>query len=181
MKRLASLGLIIVGVLYPFAVYYGIGHFAPWEFALLLGALWLGRVLTTEKRPGAVVTALIAIGFCLLLGLFNSPALLRWYPVLISLSMLILFGQSLIYGPPIVERLARIREPELPEVAIAYTRTVTQVWCWFFFGNGLIATLLTIWAPLAWWALWTGLLSYALMGLLFAGEWIVRRHVRGGI
>ena len=181
MKRLTSLGLIVVGVLYPFAVYYGMGHFAPWQFALLLGVLWLGRALTTEKRPGAMITAAVAIVFCLLLGVFDSPALLRWYPVLICASMLSLFGLSLVYGPPMVERLARLREPQLPDVAIAYTRKVTQVWCWFFLGNGLIAATLTLWAPLAWWALWTGLLSYALMGLLFAGEWMVRRRVRGGV
>jgi uncharacterized membrane protein len=180
MKRLIGLVLLLVGVLYPFAVYYGTAHFAPWQFALLLGALWLGRALTAGKRPGSLITALVAIGFCLLLGLFDSPLLLRWYPVLISASMLALFGLSLIHGPPMVERLARIREPELPVVAIRYTRQVTEVWCWFFLGNGLMAAMLTLWAPLSWWTLYTGLISYGLMGLLFAGEWLVRRRVRGG-
>lgn len=179
MKRLIGLSLLLAGVLYPFAVYYGSGHFAPWQFALLLGSLWLGRALTAAKRPGTLITALIALGFCVLLGLFDSPVLLRWYPVLISASMLSLFGMSLIYGPPIVERLARIREPELPEVAVRYTRQVTRVWCCFFMANGLMATALTLWAPLTWWALYTGLISYGLMGLLFAGEWLVRRRVRG--
>ncbi|KFE56038.1 membrane protein [Pseudomonas syringae] len=179
MKRLIGLSLLLAGVLYPFAVYYGSGHFAPWQFALLLGALWLGRAVTAAKRPGTLTTALIALGFCVLLGLFDSPELLRWYPVLISASMLSLFGLSLIYGPPIVERLARIREPVLPEVAIRYTRQVTKVWCCFFLANGFMAAALTLWAPLTWWALYTGLISYGLMGLLFAGEWLVRRRVRG--
>jgi uncharacterized membrane protein len=179
MKRLIGLGLLLAGVLYPFAVFYGTEHFAPWQFALLLGVLWLGRALTSGQRPAALVTALIAISFCLLLGLLDSPALLRWYPVLISVSMLSLFGLSLIYGPPVVERLARLTDPQLPERAIVYTRLVTVVWCCFFLINGLIAAGLTLWAPLSWWALYTGLISYGLMGLLFAGEWIVRRRVRG--
>jgi len=179
MKRLIGLSLLLAGVLYPFAVYYGSGHFAPWQFAFLLGALWLGRAVTAAKRPGTLITALVALGFCVLLGLFDSPALLRWYPVLISASMLSLFGLSLIHGPPIVERLARIREPVLPEVAIRYTRQVTKVWCCFFLANGFMAAALTLWAPLTWWALYTGLISYGLMGLLFAGEWLVRRRVRG--
>lgn len=179
MKRLIGLSLLLAGVLYPFAVYYGSAHFAPWQFALLLGVLWLGRALTAAKGAGTLITALIALGFCVLLGMFDSPALLRWYPVLISASMLSLFGLSLIYGPPIVERLARIREPELPEVAVRYTRQVTMVWCCFFMANGLVAAALTLWAPLTWWALYTGLISYGLMGLLFAGEWLVRRRVRG--
>lgn len=179
MKRLIGLCLVLAGVLYPFAVYYGHAHFAPWQFALLLGGLWLARAVTAHKRPGALLAAVIALVFCLLLGLLDSMLLLRWYPVLISASMLGLFGSSLIQGPPIVERLARIREPELPEVAVHYTRQVTQVWCWFFLANGLMAAGLTLWAPLSWWTLYTGLISYGLMGLLFAGEWLIRRRVRG--
>ena len=64
--------------------------------------------------------------------------LLRWYPVLISGFMLGLFGLSLKYGPPMVERLARLREPQLPAKAIRYTRQVTIAWCVFFLCNGLL-------------------------------------------
>ncbi|GAB7530846.1 membrane protein [Pseudomonas sp. 3A(2025)] len=180
MKRLVSLLLVLVGVLYPFAVYAGMEHFAPWQFALLLASLWLARAVTGERRPGSLAMALVALTFCLLLAVLDSPRVLRWYPVLISAFMLCLFGTSLIRGMPIVERMARLSDPDLPEVAIRYTRQVTWVWCGFFLVNGLIAASLTLWAPLHWWALWTGLISYGLMGLLFAGEWIVRRRVRGG-
>ncbi|WP_295471634.1 hypothetical protein [uncultured Pseudomonas sp.] len=180
MKRLAGLLLVLAGVLYPIVVYLGIEHFAPWQFALLLGGLWLARLLSGERRPGTLAMAAVALGFCLLLALLDSPVLLRWYPVLISVFMLGLFGSSLIQGPPLVERLARLREPDMPESGVRYTRQVTWVWCGFFLFNGLTTTALTLWAPLHWWALWTGLLSYVLMGLLFAGEWMVRRRVRGG-
>lgn len=179
MSRLIGLVLVVAGVLYPFAVYFGMGHFAPWQFALLLGALWGVRALTSERRPGGVPMALTAMGFCLLLGLFNSPQLLRWYPVLISGFMLTLFGLSLMRGMPLIERLARLTEPDLPTVAVRYTRQVTRVWCLFFLFNGLVAAALTLWAPLSWWTLYTGLIAYGLMGLLFAGEWIVRQRVRG--
>ncbi|MCY1551513.1 hypothetical protein D9M68_878490 [compost metagenome] len=122
--------------------------------------------------------ATAALAFCLLLGVAGEPALLRWYPVLLSAMLLGLFGLSLKFGPPLVERLARLREPQLPEVAVRYTRTVTQVWALFFLVNGLLAASLTLWAPLAWWTLYNGLIAYLLMGLLFAGEWLVRQHVR---
>lgn len=179
MSRLIGLVLVLAGVLYPFAVYFGMGHFAPWQFALLLGGLWAVRALTGERRPGGVPMALTAMGFCLLLGLFNSPQLLRWYPVLISGFMLTLFGLSLMRGMPLIERLARLTEPDLPIVAVRYTRQVTRIWCLFFLFNGLVAAALTLWAPLSWWTLYTGLIAYGLMGLLFAGEWIVRQRVRG--
>jgi uncharacterized membrane protein len=179
MNRLIGLGLLLAGLLYPFAVYYGMEHFAPWQFGLLLGGLWLARALTGGRRPGSLWMAVAAMAFCLLLALFDSPLLLRWYPVLISGFMLALFGLSLKYGPPVVERLARLSEPELPARAIRYTRQVTIAWCVFFLCNGLLAAALTLWAPLSWWMLYNGLISYGLMGLLFAIEWLLRQRVRG--
>ena len=123
-------------------------------------------------------TALVALGFCLLLALSDAAVLLRWYPVLLSLFLLAVFGLSLLRGQPLIERLARLREPELPPRAVRYTRRVTQVWCLFFLGNALTAAGLALWAPLAWWTLYTGVIAYGLMGLLFAGEWLVRQRVR---
>lgn len=179
MKRLIGLGLLLAGLLYPFAVHFGMAHFAPWQFALLLGALWLARALSAPRRPGSLWMAVVALGFCALLTISDSPQLLRWYPVLISAFMLGLFGLSLKYGPPVAERLARLRDPQLPPVAIRYTRRVTQVWSLFFLVNGLIAAGLTLWAPLSWWTLYNGLIAYAVMGLLFAIEWLTRQRVRG--
>lgn len=179
MKRLIGLGLVVAGVLYPFAVHFGLAHFAPWQFALLLGGLWLARALSAPRRPASLCMAALALAFCALLGLSDSAQLLRWYPVLISTFMLGLFGSSLLHGMPMAERLARLREPELPARAVHYTRRVTQVWCLFFLLNGLIAAGLTLWAPLSWWTLYNGLIAYIAMGLLFAGEWLTRQRVRG--
>lgn len=179
MKRLIGLGLLLAGVLYPFAVHFGLAHFAPWQFGLLLGALWLARALSARRRPGSLWTAIAALGFCALLGLSDSSQLLRWYPVLINAVLLVLFTSSLLHGMPMVERLARLREPELPPQAIRYTRRVTQVWSLFFLLNGLIAANLTLWAPLNWWTLYNGVIAYAAMGLLFAIEWLTRQRVRG--
>ncbi|MET3456895.1 MULTISPECIES: COG4648 family protein [Pseudomonas] len=179
MTRLIGLGLLLAGLLYPFAVYFGMEHFAPWQFGLLLGSLWLARAVLGEGGAGSRWMAATAIVFCVLLALFDSPLLLRWYPVLISAFMLGLFALSLKYGPPMIERLARLREPQLPAKAVVYTRQVTVAWSVFFLCNGLLAAALTLWAPLSWWMLYTGLISYGLMGLLFAIEWLIRQRVRG--
>lgn len=178
MGRLFGLLLVVAGLLYPFAVYYGMEHLSPRLFAALLGGLWLARILTQREKPGGLWMAGAALAFCVLLGLAGEPALLRWYPVLLNLMLLVLFGLSLKFGPPVVERLARLREPELPEHAVRYTRKVTLVWAGFFLANALLISALTLWAPLAWWMLYTGLIAYALMGLLFAAEWLIRQQVR---
>ena len=178
MARLFGLLLVVAGLLYPFAVYYGMEHLSPRLFAALLGGLWLARALTQRNKPGGRGMAGAALAFCALLGLAGEPALLRWYPVLLNLMLLVLFGLSLKFGPPVVERLARLREPELPEHAVRYTRKVTLVWAGFFLANTLLISALTLWAPLSWWMLYTGLIAYALMGLLFAAEWLIRQRVR---
>lgn len=178
MSRLFSLLLVVAGLLYPFAVYYGMEHLSPRLFAALLGGLWLARLMSNSGKPGNRWMAVCALGFCLLLGLAGTPVLLRWYPVLISGMLLALFGLSLKFGPPMVERLARLREPDLPDVAVRYTRKVTQVWMLFFLSNGLVVVVLNMWAPLSWWTLYTGLISYGLIGLLFTVEWLVRQRVR---
>lgn len=176
MSRVIGLCLALAGLGYPFAVYYGIEHLSPRVFALLLGALWLARLLLRPAAPGSRWQALAALLFCATLALADSALLLRWYPVLMNALLLAVFGLSLRYGPPLIERLARLRSPELPAAAIPYTRRVTQVWCAFFLGNGLVAALLTLWAPLAWWTLYNGLIAYLLMGLLLGGEWLLRQR-----
>ena len=179
MSRLIGLGLLLAGLLYPFAVYFGMEHFAPWQLGLLLGSLWLLRALAGARSTGSRWMALAVILFCLLLAWFDNPYLLRWYPSLVSAFMLALFGLSLKYGPPMVERIARITEPVLAPKVVAYTRQVTVVWSMFFLCNGLLAAALTLWAPLSWWTLYNGLIAYGLMGLLFAVEWLIRQRVRG--
>lgn len=177
-SRLIALGLLLAGLAYPFAVYLGLEHLSPRLFALLLGALWLARMFSGRQTPLSRTLAMVALLFCLLLGLAGEPALLRWYPVLISLALLGLFTGSLCSGMPIIERLARLSEPELPPAAVRYTRQVTWVWVGYFVVNASIASGLALWAPLSWWTLYTGLIAYLLMGLLFAGEWLVRQRIR---
>jgi uncharacterized membrane protein len=181
MNRGIAAALLVAGLLYPFAVYFGIEHLSPRLFATLLGALWLARALTSARRPGNRLLAAAALAFCALLWLLDSPALLRWYPVLINLILLGLFGLSLKFGPPVIERLARLTDPQLPPSGVRYTRQVTWVWAAFFLFNATLATALTLWAPLSWWTLYNGLIAYLLMGLLFAGEWCVRQRVRGSV
>lgn len=177
-SRLIALGLLLAGLAYPFAVYLGLEHLSPRLFALLLGALWLARMFSGKQTPLSRTLTTVALLFCLLLGLAGEPALLRWYPVLISLALLGLFAGSLCSGMPIIERLARLSEPELPPAAVRYTRQVTWVWVGYFIVNAAIASGLALWAPLSWWTLYTGLIAYLLMGLLFAGEWLVRQRIR---
>jgi uncharacterized membrane protein len=179
MQKLTSILLPLAGVLYPFVVYFGMDRVPPSMFALVLGAIWLVRAPSLLKQPGGKLMLAAALVYCALLAFSSSGTLERWYPTLISTILLCAFGLSLIYGPPLVERIARVREPDLPDAAIPYTRNVTWAWVGFFIFNGVVSAALTLWASLKWWTLYNGLLVYVIMGALFAGEWLLRRRLRG--
>ncbi len=171
-------GLVVVaGVLYPLVVWLCLGRVSPRWIALALAGLALGRAAVARERfwiAPAIATAVLAAAS----GWVDGWTPLKLHPVVVSLTLLAVFGASLRGGPSAVERLARLREPELPAHAVAYTRRVTQAWCVFFAVNAALSAALALWGSDAAWALWNGLLSYVAMGLLMLGEWLVRRRVR---
>jgi uncharacterized membrane protein len=178
--RLGGVMLALVTLAYPLIVYLCLGHFEPRWLAVLLVALALVRlgVGRTAATWGIAGAALVLAGFT---WFGNAWMPLKLYPVGVNAFMLALFGASLLHPPSAVERLARLREPNLPPVAVVYTRKVTQVWCVFFALNGLMALATALWASDAVWTLYNGFIAYCLMGALAAVEWLVRRRVRGRI
>jgi uncharacterized membrane protein len=69
-------------------------------------------------------------------------------------------------------------EPDLPESGVRYTRAVTRLWIGFFIFNGCVALGTAVWASDEVWILYNGVVAYLLMGVLFAGEWLVRGWFR---
>lgn len=171
--------LTVAGILYPFLAYAVAGELAASWLMLPLALIWLARGLTVAPgQPGARwLPAAAALG-CLLLAVIDTGQATRWYPVLVNAAMLTLFGATLVGpGPTAIERLARLRHPDLPEAGIRYTRRVTQMWVVFFALNGTVAAALALWAPWSWWAAYNGGISYLLIGALLVGERMVRpRH-----
>jgi len=99
-------------------------------------------------------------------------------PALVSAGLLATFARSLGRGrTPIIAAIARRSHGgRLSPERAAYCRTVTRVWCAFFAANALVAAALAFEAPVRWWALYTGILSYVAVAALFAAEYLVRRH-----
>lgn len=177
MRKYATALLLVLTVLYPLAVYVALGRIAPQSLALMLCMLAACRALLTRQGLWWAVAA----GAGVLAGvswLQASPLAVKLYPVMVSLVLLGIFAYSLWQPPTVVERLARLQEPDLPAQAVRYTAQVTKVWCAFFVVNAAIALVTACWASDAVWALYNGLLSYVLMGMLMAGEWCVRQRVR---
>lgn len=160
--------------MYPLLIWFGHGKVEPRWLAcvLLLAALTRLPTLKISRFARWTVAGVMLLVAVAVWGNVLLP--LKMYPVLVNAAMLAAFGYSLASPPSMVERLARMREPDLPEVAIAYTRRVTQIWCAFFILNGAIAFATALWASDAVWSIYTGVISYILMGLLFGIEFLFR-------
>ncbi|MBE3749336.1 DNA gyrase subunit B [Vibrio parahaemolyticus] len=183
MRQLLTGLSAIVLFAYPFAVYFGIDKFGLNLVGGLLIAALLLRLSVANKTPlkefkflalttGAVGILLVTLGM-----VFKQHGWLKFYPVVVNVCMLCVFAFSLKQPQSIIERLARLQEPELPPSGVAYTRKVTMVGAFFFVLNAAFA-LYTCFLPVKIWTLYNGLISYLLAGSLFAGEWIVRQFVR---
>lgn len=165
---------LIITLLYPLAIWLAHGRVSPRVLSLLLivaVAMRLPMIKLSKASRWLLVAALLLAAF----AIWNNALLpLKLYPVLVNMSMLCAFAYSLIAPPSIVERMARLTDPQLPEYAIGYTRRVTQVWCVFFVVNGTLALITALWASPAIWSIYNGIVAYVAMGILFSVEFMVR-------
>ena len=162
---------------YPALIYLASHSWSPKALGvgLVVSAVVWGRsagdtAISRGLICGGVLLAALAFGF-------NDVLPLKLYPVMVNGLLLVVFAASLWFPPTVVERIARVQHPELPQEAVKYTRRVTQVWCLFFLGNGLIALWTAIWQSARAWFWYNGVIAYVLIGTLFAGEWLIRRRM----
>jgi len=166
---------IALTLLYPPALFFGSRYVPTPVLAIVLLPLLLLR-----GTGGIAIGRWLIPGVLLLVGMAiatNAVLPLKLYPLLMNLVFLGVFAASLRYPPSIIERIARLRDPNLPPAGVAYTRRVTQVWCGFFIVNGTLALVTTLWASDKVWFWYNGVIVYGLMALLFGGEWLVRQRV----
>lgn len=174
--------LLAVALVYPFAVYFGLQVLETRLLGGILAGLLLLRLLLAGSKltlhPGVFTVALSGVVFSLAASIADNPDLFLYSPAAMNAGLLLVFGHSLVSPPSVVEQIARVMEPALPESAISYTRKVTMVWCGFFVLNGGIALYTALYTSLATWTLYNGLIAYMLMGILFLVEFLIRRRVR---
>lgn len=176
-------GIVLTGamLLIPVATALGLRFVGPWPIILLLLVCIAARVLLPRAVPVpvAMTGGLIGVAVAVLAVSSVSPDLAALlYPVFMSAIMLVAFAATLWRPPSMIERFARIMEPDLDERGVVYTRRVTMVWIAFFAFNGLVALATVIHGDLFYWGLYNGVISYLLAGSLFAIEYAVRRRVR---
>jgi uncharacterized membrane protein len=169
---------------------YPLMFFAAWRYDMtrylgvaLLALLWLQRWIGAGSAA-AMLRQLTALDWsvaaalscaCAAIALTGSELLLGLYPTLVNAGLLAAFGATLNGGPTMIEKFARLYDPELSARQVRHTRRMTQVWCAFFVANGAFSAYLALCGSRAAWALYNGVLAYLIIGALIVGE-IAWRH-----
>jgi uncharacterized membrane protein len=172
---------LLLSVAYPALIYLALRVMEPRVVALLV-ALLIGARLALVSLPKlaayARVLRLPALAFAIVMLITvasNDPIALLIGPTLLNFGLLTVFIRSLTKSECIVERFARVQVPVLSEAQARYCRRVTVVWCGFFLMNGSVVLWLAIARSTQEWVVYTGFISYVLMGMLFASEFVYRQ------
>lgn len=183
-RRVFELFFFFLLLFYPLITWWALSHSDNITLvASILMAIVSMRFMTMKTRRDSLLTMLPFILSALFLSvsaLTNDKTWMLWQPAMINLAMLFAFAMSMRHPPCVAERLARLREPNLPPEAALYCRKVTRAWCHFFFANGCVAALSVYQEP-AVWALYNGCIAYILIGLMFTVELFIRRRVKARI
>jgi len=183
MYTLFKILVVILITLYPFLVYFGLNYFTLSQIAIVLFAVFASRIVFLRKNQFAknwpvLLTVVIGAALAGLSWLYGNADYLLWYPVGLNAALFVVFSASILFPPTVIEYMARLTNKNLPENAVRYTRKVTVVWAIFFVINASIAAWTTMHGDMKLWTLYNGLVAYLAIGLIFAIEYLVRRHVR---
>lgn len=200
MKKALKIFLNIVLILYPVIVFIMLVMLKLPVKVLSLCVIALAAALflsfsakNKEKNLDwkPLATSLLFLAAGLLCFFTNQTIFLKLYSPAINLILLIFFASTLLSGPNIIFRFATLADKSIKgsfheKKVENYCRKVTIAWCIFFILNGSAAAL-TVFAGRIFgttpenadriWSLYNGGISYILMGVLFAAEFIVRKFV----
>jgi uncharacterized membrane protein len=169
-------------VLYPVLIYLGSGRLGAGAIAVAVIAVCTVRLLAVRRSGGLLgraQLALASVGGIALAAVslaHRSADAMLFYPALVNGVLLAAFATSLVRPPTVIERIARWRDPGLPPEARPYLEGVTVAWCVFFICNGAAALYTALYASLATWAFYNGVLAYVLIGAMFGAELLARRR-----
>lgn len=142
-----------------------------------------------DWRP--LATSLLIFAGGMLGFLTKETFFLKLYSASISVMFLIVFGSTLIFKPNMIFRFATLADKTVigssfEKDVYKYCRNVTIIWCIFFIFNGTLSTITAFSKEIfkvnddtanAIWSVYNGVISYALIGILFSSELFVRRIV----
>ena len=173
----------ILAVLYPLMVYIAVTRWSARMagIVVVLGGLFTLLTNLTGRQGKEPLRMALPLLPAILLGtttaFLNDERFLLVAPVIASLFFFAVFAMSLRPGEEsMIEQFALAIRGSLDDARRRHCREVTAVWCAFFLLNAVVAALLASYAPLGWWAAYTGGLAYVAIGAVFAWDFWLRRR-----
>lgn len=183
-KRLLGVVVFILGIAYPVIVFLSLVVFKLPVRLIALCVVLFGFVLLMggKDSKSSVIKALVILLFAFVCVALNSSLLLKFYPVAMNAVLLCIFALSLLRRECIIFKFALLKDKSLATsfnryLVLQYCKKVCVTWCVFFVCNALIALWTILKATDGVWVVYNGGVSYCLMGLLFAIEYIIRKKV----
>lgn len=127
-----------------------------------------------DHRRAALQLPAIALVFAVLGWISDDGTWLLILPSATQGAFGLAFLRSL-SGVPLIEHFARMVKPELGPGELAHCRAWTRIWGVYLLVLAAIGLGFARWASLAVWTVYVGAVSYALVGALFAVEYLIRK------
>lgn len=165
----------------PIVLHLAIVWSSPPLMALFLAIIATGLLATVARGrlpPWAIVLAALAVGGLALLDLGTTSRIAGAWPILVYVALAGVFGSTLLPGRmPLIERIARIVDhgDAMPSELVTYTRYLTWAWTVIPLSMAVASVLLAHFASQTMWSLFTNVLSYVALAVLFFAEYPYRR------
>ncbi len=170
----------VIFVLYPLLVLVGMTYLGIRLTAVIL-LLFVGRriialLLANKAETRVVLYQAAAMGVIMgAAALSESPIALRAAPFFISLTFIFTFAISL-RTTPLIERFARMTDPELSEEEVQYCRNLTKVWVAVLSCNSMLVFGAAFVEDHVLWSILVGPVSYSVLGSVFVFEYPYRKY-----
>lgn len=128
-----------------------------------------------EQRLAALQLPAIALVFAVLGWIFDQGVLLLVMPSATQAAFGLTFLRSL-KATPLIEHFARMVKPDLSAPEQVHCRAWTRIWGFYLLLLAAIGLVLAATVSLGIWTIYVGLVSYGLVGVLFAVEYVVRKY-----
>lgn len=104
---------------------------------------------------------------------YTNCIVAKYYPVIVNFVLFCIFFGSTFSEETVIQKMAKLMEPNIKPKALEYTRRLTYIWSIFMLANFFIS-LATVFMSEKVWAIYNGFLSYMLVGVFFIIEYMVR-------
>lgn len=173
--------LVGASILYPFAIWMGYETY----ISILLFILWFIKLISEiySKQTQWKISCFFCLFFLLICASSTHSFSAMLYPCFINLGLCVAFVWSM-REEAIITRFARLEHayrklPNLSVEEVKYTRILTKVWVGFFVLNFSVCLILALCNMQMIWAFYSGIGGYVLMGIIFFGERIFRKKLKG--